>query len=70
MTDIAPDTERLLLNLEDVSSLLQVPITTLRYWRQRGEGPPSFRVGKYVRYRAADVTAWVDEQARAARRGP
>lgn len=69
MTDIAADTEVLLLNLEDVSALLQVPVATLRYWRQRGEGPPSFRLGKRVMYRRADVGAWVDEQAAAGRRG-
>jgi predicted DNA-binding transcriptional regulator AlpA len=68
VTEIAAETERLLLNLEDVSALLQVPVATLRYWRQRGEGPPSFRLGKRVMYRRSDVGAWVDELATASRR--
>lgn len=63
MTDIAPAPERILLTLEDVSDLLQIPIATLRYWRHQGSGPKSFIVGRRVRYRAADVTAWIDEQA-------
>lgn len=51
-----------LLTLQDVSDLLQVPVATLRYWRHLGDGPKSFKIGQHVRYRRADVTAWVEQQ--------
>jgi hypothetical protein len=60
-----------LLDMDDLSALLRIPIGTLRNWRVSGDGPPGFRVGKHVRYRRADVEAWIEELARAeARRRP
>lgn len=41
---------------------LQVPPSTLVYWRQRREGPPFARIGKYVRYLAADVDNWLSQR--------
>lgn len=35
---------------------------TLQHWRSRGGGPPFIKVGHYVRYRLADVNAWLDER--------
>lgn len=36
---------------------------TLRYWRHVGAGPRSFRLGgRMVKYRVADLDAWLDEQ--------
>ncbi len=49
-----------LLTLEDVAGYLQVPVKTLYDWRHRGVGPRGLRVGRYVRYRQADVDAWLD----------
>lgn len=56
----------------DVSHYLGVPPGTLANWRYLGRGPAFLRVGRHVRYRAADVTAWVEAQltARAERSGP
>ncbi|WP_410642656.1 helix-turn-helix transcriptional regulator [Amycolatopsis sp. lyj-346] len=51
-----------LLSIEDLSSYLQVPVNTLYQWRKTDKGPTGFRVGKYVRYRRADVDAWIDGQ--------
>lgn len=51
-----------LLRMEQVSELLDVPVNTLRYWRQKGTGPTSTRIGRRVVYRAADVQAWLDAQ--------
>ncbi len=56
-----------LLTLDEVSHLLQVPVATLRYWRNRGTGPASLKVGAHVRYRGADVRAYVDQLAGARR---
>ena len=46
----------------DVSEYLGIPAGTLANWRYLGRGPAFLRVGRHVRYRAVDVTAWVDEQ--------
>jgi predicted DNA-binding transcriptional regulator AlpA len=54
-----------LLGTAEVSSWTGVPTETLRYWRHRGEGPASFKLGRRVVYSAADVNAWIDQQRRA-----
>ncbi len=36
--------------------------STLRYWRHKGEGPPSARIGRRVIYRVKDIKAWIDAQ--------
>lgn len=46
----------------DVSQYLGVPLGTLANWRYLGRGPAFLRVGRHVRYRAVDVTAWVEGQ--------
>ena len=52
-----------LLSIEDLSAHFQVPVNTLYQWRKTGKGLTGFRAGKYVRYRASDVEAWITEQA-------
>ena len=42
--------------------LLGATGATLYQWRYRREGPPGFRVGRYVRYRRTDVEAWIERQ--------
>jgi predicted DNA-binding transcriptional regulator AlpA len=37
-------------------------VATLRYWRHLGTGPRSFRLGRRVVYRLADVGAWIEAQ--------
>ncbi len=56
---MAPTT---LLKINEVSTKYQIPEPTLRYWRHRGEGPPSARIGRRVMYRQADVEAWIAAQ--------
>jgi excisionase family DNA binding protein len=51
-----------LLSPEDVAAILGVPKSTLYAWRYRGEGPPSLRVGKHIRYRREDVREWIERQ--------
>jgi predicted DNA-binding transcriptional regulator AlpA len=57
---------RTLLRIEEVAELTGVPVSTLRYWRYRdqGEGPPMFRLGRRVVAYADDVHAWVAKAAR------
>jgi DNA-binding transcriptional MerR regulator len=58
-----------LMTTREVSTALGIPVGTLRYYRSSGQGPMSFRLAGRVRYRLADVMAWVDEQERSTRRG-
>jgi excisionase family DNA binding protein len=52
-----------LWTVEDVSTYLGVPVTTLYQWRYRRTGPRASRVGRHLRYDPADVRAWLAEQA-------
>jgi excisionase family DNA binding protein len=63
----APEVE--LMTTAEVSALLGIPVGTLRYYRSSGYGPASFRLGGRIRYRRADVMAWVEDQERISRRG-
>ncbi len=46
----------------DVAHYLGVPVQTVYQWRSRGYGPPSRRVGRYVRYKPDDVETWFEGQ--------
>jgi hypothetical protein len=47
-----------------------IPEGTWRWWRHRGEGPRSFKLGRTVFYDEVDVAAWVAaEKAKTARGG-
>ncbi len=56
-----------LLTTAEVAQMMRSPVPTLRYWRHLGTDPHSFRLGRRVVYRRADVTAWLLEQAAAGR---
>ena len=51
-----------LLSPQDLADYLDVPVKTLYAWRYRQEGPPSFRVGRHLRYRRSDVAQWIDRR--------
>lgn len=55
-----------LLTVKDVAAILCVPVSTVHHWAVRGEGPPSFKVGKHRRYDAETVLHWLNEAKRAA----
>ena len=47
----------------EVAAVLRVSIHTLEYWRRVGGGPPYLRLpNRKVRYRGADVLAWLATQ--------
>lgn len=54
-----------LLILPEVAEMLRRPEATLRFWRHVGEGPPSFKLGRRIVYREAQVIEWITEQQRA-----
>lgn len=47
---------------KELSELLKIPEPTLTHWRYQGIGPAYLKVGKHVRYRESDVTAWLEAQ--------
>ncbi|WP_431839707.1 helix-turn-helix transcriptional regulator [Gordonia hongkongensis] len=55
-------TQKQFLTTLEVAELTGIPTGTLRYWRHRGEGPPSFRLGRRVVYRAERLWDWIDAQ--------
>ncbi len=56
----ASGTREPLASLEEVAAFLGVPVRTVYDWRYRSEGPPGIRVGRHLRFRWADVDAWLD----------
>jgi predicted DNA-binding transcriptional regulator AlpA len=59
-----------LLGTRVVAEWIGVPTSTLRYWRHRGEGPMSFKLGpKRVAYDRADVEEWLAKQRALSIRG-
>ena len=59
----ADTTVRRLLSVDEVAEVLGVPVRTLYQWRHKGVGPLGLRVGRHLRYRAADVSEWIDRRA-------
>lgn len=48
-----------LLTTNEVAESLRVSESTVRYWKHRGEGPRSMKVGRRVLYRREDVELWL-----------
>ena len=40
-----------------------VPAATVYGWNHKGTGPRFYRVGRHVRYRRADIEAWLEQHA-------
>jgi predicted DNA-binding transcriptional regulator AlpA len=60
---------RKILRLEEISEESGIPIATLRWYRHRGIGPKTWRLGRRVVAYEDDVEAWIAEQAQAAQGG-
>lgn len=61
-------TANALLTIDEAAEIVRTPVGTLRYWRYLGTGPRSFRLGRRVFYRQADVEEWINAQADAERK--
>jgi predicted DNA-binding transcriptional regulator AlpA len=46
------------LTIADLAEREQVPPDTVRKWNATRTGPSYMRIGRYVRYRLADVLSW------------
>lgn len=58
------DTEN--VNTAYVSDWTGIPVATLRWWRHKGIGPKSFKLGpRKVMYRKQDVADWMEAQYQA-----
>jgi len=53
------------LTIEQLCERLQIPITTARWWRTQRIGPPGVKIGRFIRYRVADVERWEASLAQA-----
>lgn len=53
-----------LLTTAEVAVRLRVTSGTLRLWRHRGQGPPSYAYGRQVVYKASDIDAWLESRRR------
>jgi len=53
-----------LLTIEDVAALLSIPVSWVyeKTRRRSANRIPGFRLGKYWRFREADVMAWLERQ--------
>jgi predicted DNA-binding transcriptional regulator AlpA len=50
------------LTLSEVAEILRMPVSTLRWWRQRGDGPQFFKIGRHLVTTIGDLRAWIQEQ--------
>ncbi|MEU8692115.1 helix-turn-helix domain-containing protein [Streptomyces sp. NPDC048665] len=50
------------LTSDDIAEIFEVPKETVYQWRKKRLGPPGFRIGKYIRYDPADVSAYVAQR--------
>lgn len=58
-----------LLTIDEVAARYRLSLATLRFWRHKGTGPVSFKLGRRVVYRASDVEQWAADQYAAAGAG-
>jgi len=56
-----PEDNGILLTTKQVALLLQVQETTLEQWRWQGKGPKFIKLVRCVRYRRADIEAFLDD---------
>ena len=48
----------------EAAEQMGVAAVTLRLWRGRGVGPTHYRFGRLVKYKPADVAAWIEARRR------
>lgn len=51
-----------LFNEQTTAEFLGVTLASLRKWRWEKRGPAFIKLGRLIRYRKADLEAWLDRQ--------
>ncbi len=54
-----PDTGEF-LSVKQLCASLEIDKSTLYRWRKAGHGPQAIKVGNIVRFKKADVDAWLE----------
>lgn len=49
------------MTVKEFSQLARIPESTCLWWRHVGRGPRSFKVGRRVLYKRADVMAFIEQ---------
>jgi excisionase family DNA binding protein len=63
MTTRTPHPVNMLLTPQEVADLLRIPVRSLYVQRSAGRPtPPGVKIGRHLRYRLADVEAWIANQ--------
>jgi excisionase family DNA binding protein len=56
------NSEQRFLSPKGLAEYFDIPVRTIYGWKYRGEGPPTFKVGRHIRYRVSEVNAWLEAQ--------
>ena len=56
-----------LISISEAAEILGIARATLYQMRIRGEGPRAHKIGRLVKYRMEDITAWIDSMAESPR---
>jgi predicted DNA-binding transcriptional regulator AlpA len=59
-----------LLTEKQVAEWLQLSVRSIQAWRGRGGGPAFSKCGRCVRYRASEISRWLDERQRSSTSDP
>lgn len=51
-----------LLNEHDVARITGLSVAPVRRWRLLRQGPTYLKIGSSVRYRAEDISAWLESR--------
>ena len=54
------------LNIEQAANKMNVPVSTLNFWRFKKIGPSWCKIGKRVFYQETDLIEWVESTRRKA----
>jgi predicted DNA-binding transcriptional regulator AlpA len=52
-----------LWTIQETSTFLGVPVSTLYHWNYRDEGPKPYKVGRHLRYDPRAVMRWLEDSA-------
>ncbi len=58
-----------LVDVQELTAYLNLPVKPLYAWRYRRKGPPACRVGRHLRYRWSDVELWIQQRIEPASTG-